>query len=83
MSAPLVAYYLYVLGPPSWELLRDYAALLLICLIVWFPNQASRATGRLSIGEVVRRPSPPRLVLLFAWILLLLPLCVSLYFAAA
>jgi hypothetical protein len=45
--------------------------------LAWFPNEISRATGRLGIGTPIRRPSNPWVVLFLAWIFLLLPIVAS------
>ena len=52
---------------------RLIAFLALPVAVASFPNQFARASGRLALAVRVRRPSPPRLLLLAAWLLLLVP----------
>jgi len=82
ISTLLVAYYIYVLGVPVSDHFQTLVGVAVITLVVWFPNQASRLTGRFGIATVIRRVSPPRMVLLFAWILLLMPILAKLLYAA-
>jgi len=46
--------------------------------VVLFPNELSRAVGRLGVTTRIDQPSPPRIALAFAWFILALPLLASL-----
>jgi len=48
--------------------------LILPLAAVWFPTQMGAATGMIDPFTVVTRPSPPILVLLLGWLVLLMPL---------
>ncbi len=71
LSAGVAIAYFFVLDVHP---LRVAMVIVLPLAAAWFPNTLAAATGRLSITHDVSRMSPPRPLLLLAWMLLLLPI---------
>jgi hypothetical protein len=76
-AAPIVLYYAGRIGL-NWNLIYLAGFVLLPLAVVCFPNFISEVRGRFSVGQVVDKPSPPRLALLLAWLVLLVPVLVRL-----
>jgi hypothetical protein len=74
----ITAYYWSLRGFASNEILRLMLSLFFPIIVVTFPNQLSGATGHLLISPRISRASPPRAVLVLGWLILLLPILLSL-----
>jgi hypothetical protein len=79
LSLPIIGFYIASVGLGP-QLIRVLAGLTLCIAMAWFPNQVARATGRIGGQTGISRPSHPRIALVVAWLLLLMPFWLYLIF---
>lgn len=75
LSVILSMVYVFLAARRSGQMLIYLLMFLVLPLAaVWFPTQLGAATGMIDPFTVVTRPSPPAIVLLLGWMVLLMPI---------